>query len=410
MATSAAVVAGALPTSGSQDFTVSGFGTPTACLVIANAASSGTNPGNGANFSVGFSDFTTSVALQVVSEHNAKPSNTARNQYTGRIVHVGSNVYTVAAKDGGVTITLSSGSPSAAFYATVVLFKGTTNVTVGRFGMGTSTSAQTVNVGFRADLVFLATIGSPIGGNGTQVHSILSFGAAHIDADSNVSQGMVCAFDKNAQTGANCGVYMTDSYAVGQYYENWISWGAAVGASASGFTLDANTSAASDDVYYLALELADPDDAFVDFVDSATTATTKEYTGTGFTPQALILGQTWTEGAMYIAAMSGGISIGAADGTREQSLGYSARDEADPTETESFQGAGIVRIRRYPSEGDREVASLDSFGSNGWTLDFSAVTGAARPMLAIAIGDSTAAATSFIPPPQSARFHHLLVR
>jgi hypothetical protein len=401
MAVKAAVAVGTLPTSNGSytDFTVADFGTPDAAIIIVSNASSSSNPAANAVLSVGF---WTASAQHVMSGTSLDAKTTSetfrRSLATDVVLVLGSTAITstecsAASTTNGLRITKDSGSSSLARYATVILLAGLTNEYVGSINLGTGTSAINVtDPGFRADLVFLCSISA----SGTSVgdHVYWSFGAAHIDAANNVSQAAAFVGSENGLADSNTYSQIRDDCAVGSLFQSAIDWRASIGAHASGFTITPSANSGSDLAYYLAIELPDPDDAFVDIVDSKTSTGDQAYTGTGFTPQLLILAQTYAT-ALDTSINHGFLAIGAGGpATTERCLDYTDEDAQASSDSESEADlSNILRIKSGDGADDA-IAALSSFDSDGWTLNYSDGSSSARKILAIAIGDSSTGAVT----------------
>jgi hypothetical protein len=401
MAVKAAVAVGALPTSNGSytDFTVADFGTVDAAIIFVSNANTTNNPQATTQLSVGF---WTSAAQSAVCVTSGDASATG---LTGRKDSSSDVVLAITSSDSGSTwsiltecsaqsiangirITKDSGSSSVARYATVVLLSGLTNKAVGSVNLGTGTSAVNVTApGFRADLVFLACIGAAAGASQSQ--AIFSFGAAQISATDTVSQGAVFVGSEHGVEVSNTYSMLRSDCAVGQFYQNAITWRASVSANANGFAVTPNASASSDVAYYLAIELPDPEDAYVGIVDSKTSTGTQAYTGTGFTPQALILAQTLAT-AVNTTINDGFLALGAGGPvTTERCLDYTDEDAQADTDAESEADLSNILHIKTGDGADDAIAALDSFDSDGWTLNYSDGSASARKILAIAIGDSS---------------------
>ncbi len=201
-----------------------------------------------------------------------------------------------------------------------------------------------------------------------------------------MSQGAVFVGSEHGVEVSNTYSMIRSDCAVGQFYQNAITWRASVSANDNGFAVTPNASASSDVAYYLAIELPDPEDAYVGIVDA--------YTGAGFTPQALILAQTVAT-ALDTSTNHGFLALGAGGPvTTERCLDYT--DEDGQTETDSESEADLSNILHIKTgdAADDAIAALDSFDSDGWTLNYSDGSASARKILAIALGASTGGAVT----------------
>lgn len=394
MAKKAAVATGLLPTtaSGTVDLTVTGFGTVDAAIVFVTNANSTSDPEAAYVASIGFWDGVNSVQHCVSSySFNAQSPTTvcARYKDTDKILRVVSYTGTCSAVANGIRITVSA-TTSLARYVTAILIGGATDVHLAEQNMGTGTSPIDIEEpAFKPDMVFLTTAGLGSAGNQTLQEAIISFGAAHNNSADVVSQGAIYNFSQNGQATTNTGSYATDSYCIGQYFNNSPSWQASIGSfDANGFSLTPTASASNDYVSYLAIKLADPDDGFVDLISAATSTGDDSTTGAGFTPDAIGLVSS-TASAIDTAADGAVFSFGAADDTRQRSLCVADEDAQGTSDTQSDADTSNVFSLTFDTGAVDAVASLSSMDSDGFTLNYSDAAASAKKILAFAIGDST---------------------
>lgn len=403
MSTSAKVATGTIgPTvSNTVDLTVSGFGTATAAVIFLSRAATADNPSTNAGFSTGFWTASTQSAVAVQMDSGLSASTeTARAITTGRAAQLlsaasgtsdDSSFYELTASSitDGIRLTVSSSSASLTYYVYAILFKGTTNVYVGSQSLGTGTSAIDITApGFKPDLVLFHTNGDASAPR-INNNAIYSIGVAHNNSSDTVSQGMAGFWSEDNQSDTDSGSYIRSGYVAGQVFNGTASWLASVGSfDASGFSITPSASANNDPVYFLALELADPDDAYVGIVDSKTSTGTQAYTGAGFTPEVLGLIQTACTAEATITTQ-GSIAFGTTDGTRTRVFSVRDANGAATTDCGSKSKDQPLYIRLNDGTVDAE-ASLSSFDADGWTLNYSDGSASARKMLAFAIGDSTA--------------------
>lgn len=396
MATKAAVVNGFLPTSGSRSFTVSGFGTPTAALFFYGSAVSGTNPRIDAAMGVGlWHDGGSQASSTFWSDDASATSASGRRRDASNAVEIISTSsggltvgYSASATTDGLTLTLSAGSTGLERFVTIVLLSGTTNESIGSVDLGTGTSAIDVTgPGFAPDLVFFITANSTA--TATPGAS-LSWGVARKNSSGTVTQGCVAFSSVNGAADADTTTYVSGDYCVAQAESAAVSYRVtASDFDANGFSLTPNADSGSDVVYYMALQLADADDAYVAVVDSITGTGNQAYTGTGFTPQALLLAQVLNT-STNTALGAGSLAFGAADAARTGVISTGDEDAVATTDAQTkYSTTRLVDIL-LETFADDTAATLSSFDSNGWTLNYSDGSASARKMLAFAIGDSTA--------------------
>lgn len=104
---------------------------------------------------------------------------------------------------------------------------------------------------------------------------------------------------------------------------------------------------------------------------------TQSFTGVGFTPRLLILfGTEGSDGSV------GRLMIGASDGTNE----YAACIRADSTDGQRNSGTTLYRLLNDNDGTADATGTLDSFDSDGFTIDRTASAGISITLGYIAIG------------------------
>lgn len=400
MAITAVVVSATLATTGDTAFTSSGFGTPDAAIILIGRGNTTNNPEAHALFVGGFwcSD-PGQVGICFGSEDSAANSDARRfgsSSYAGPIMRATTDVvavtYSASSTTDGINLTVATGSTAVNRYASVILLKGLTNAHVGAINLGTGTSAINVTApGFRADLVLLL---SAWAADATATPSARgSFGAAQISAGGTVAQGCISYESTDNAAASNARTIVLNDKALARISSGALAVECAIGANASGFDITPSADSSSQYAYYLAIECPDPEDAYVGVVDTITGTGDQAYTGAGLTPQALILASTLAT-AVDTVTDSGAFNVGfGGPTTSEWSSCYIDEYASDPTDTEGYVDASnILHIRSAVGTEDT-VAALTTFGTDGWTLNYSNGSGTARKVLAIAIGNAPATGT-----------------
>lgn len=404
MAITAVVVSATLNTTGDTAFTSSGFGTPDAAIILLGRGNTANNPQVHATFTGGFwcSD-PGQAGITFSSEDAVSTSDTRRyggSTYAGSVVSPTADSlavsYSASSTTDGINLTVAAGSTTLNRYASVVLLKGLTNAHVGSINLGTGTSAINVTApGFRADLVLLlsdwaADATLTAGARG-------SFGAAQISAGGTVAQGCISYESTDNAAASTARTIVLNDKALARITSGALAVECAIGANDNGFSITPSADSGSQYAYYLAIECPDPEDAYVGVVDTITGTGDQAYTGAGLTPQALVLASTLAT-AVDTVTDSGAFNMGfGGPTTSEWSSVYIDEYNSDPTDTEGYvDTSNILHIRSAVGTEDT-VASLTAFGSDGWTLNYSNGSGAARKMLAIAIGTAASGAQTLTP-------------
>ncbi|OQB42199.1 MAG: hypothetical protein BWY09_00468 [Candidatus Hydrogenedentes bacterium ADurb.Bin179] len=404
MAITAVVVSATLNTTGDTAFTSSGFGTPDAAIILLGRGGTANNPQVHATFTGGFwcSD-PGQAGITFCSEDAQVTTDTRRygdSTYAGHIASPTTDSvvisYSASATTDGINLSVAAGSTTLNRYASVILLKGLTNAHVGSVSLGTGTSAINVTApGFRADLVLLL---STWAANATVTAAARgSFGAAQISAGGTVAQGCISYESTDNAAASTARTIVLNDKALARITSGALAVECAIGANDNGFSITPSADSGSQYAYYLAIECPDPEDAYVGVVDTITGEGDQAYTGAGLTPQALILASTLAT-AVDTVTDSGAFNVGfGGPATSEWSSVYIDEYNSDPTDTEGYvDTSNILHIRSAVGTEDT-VASLTAFGSDGWTLNYSNGSGAARKMLAIAIGTAASGAQTLTP-------------
>jgi hypothetical protein len=253
-----------------------------------------------------------------------------------------------------------------------------TDVKAGSFTAASSTGNQGVTgVGFQPDCLIL------FGGIGGGTTAILCVGAA----TSSSAQWSVSVADQNGQGTMNTRrrqrtdrIYHTMFSADTPLHE-----GALVSMDSDGFTI--NWSIARNDVVgYLALKGGQ---FKVSSLSQKTSTGTQGYTGVGFQPVGLMLA-SFCNAASASTQQHARMSLGAASSSTSRAAAWygSSHNVADSV-ADSAQSATValtMQTEGTPTENAR--ADLESFDSDGFTLDWEVADATAREVLYLAFGSS----------------------
>lgn len=393
MATNAAIAVGVMPGSngGTVDLTVSGFGTVQAAVVFCSNANSTSNPQDFFFTSVGFWDGVNSVqhSYSQYSGHGGGTADSARYSSKALVINLSSVTGTCSAITDGIRIT-QGGTSTLPRYITAILINGVTDVHLAEQNLGTGTSPIDITApGFKPSLVFFGSSGlgaAPASGT----FSSMSFGVAHNNSSDTVTQGYICCNSDNGAATMDTMSIVSHSYIAAQLTNNAAVWQASVGSfDPSGFSITPSASASSDYLSYLAIELADPDDCWVDILDAATSTGDLSQSGIGFEPQ--VVGLACNMATSLDTVTSGAtINLGAGDGTTQQCISGSDENGAGTSDTSNeADTSNILQILNDDGTQDG-LASLSTLDSDGFTLNYSDAASSAKKILAFAIGDSTA--------------------
>lgn len=376
------VVQSAAPTSngGTQDFTVSGFGTPVcAMFFVSYGTSAGTEATHGM-LAFGFSDFTNHRAIGHATESSGGTTDTgAERNASNALVSLLSTdqsvdgTATASTITDGVRLTWADAPPSA-YLVTAVMFNSSVfaNCTVGTLTPAgvVDTTASVSGLGWQPDLVLFGYAASLTSGrtsygtalnDGGVVQRSTSLGTTNGQATSDI-HSMVrndrVAFNPT-ELGADFELSSFDS---------------------GGFTITTRTgTSVVADLYYLAGKLATGMQAKLLTCNSPTATGSHSCTGAGFTPQAAIMSHsnvTTINTTSTTNTTSEIYGLSAFTATAAGSAALWADDGTAISATASISDTKAVRLRK--DSADYMTATLSGFQSDGANFDYTATDGSAH--------------------------------
>lgn len=373
------------------DFTVSGYGRPSAAIVLVTNAYTDENPAtNTLIFSIGFWDGTDQACEAIGSRASTKLGGRFRRSVIGVASIVATSTptythfaeYTLSAVADGVRITLTLDNTTAARYFIVILFWDVrAKLYTENFN---GTTEKTYTPGFHPSLVFASYIGSGDTNNNTGHQG---FGIAHVSSAYAISQ--FCASFAIASTATSRNNQGIDADKFGVFYildGDFTDTRAIKSAAATSFVVE-RPSASSSPIYMLVLGLDDPDRAKLASYDTKTSTGTQAYTGVGFKPKALITFNTgMTALDSWPTSATGCFAIAAASGVGEEgSLCVSATDAVSTwSHSNRYDADALLGVNH--SHTVLFEATLNSFDSDGFTLNYSTANASAHKFIGLSIG------------------------
>lgn len=381
----------AMGSTGNQDITISGFGTPKAAMFYFNVDTVNDTIGGTFRRSVGFTDGTNEAVCSFSSRNNSSTTSlTARSSSASAIILEVNDVDATTLSEAsfvsfitdGVRINVSNASGSARLLK-VVLINGSDVVSakVDNKLVGNPTTVVS-DLGFEASLVFV----SGIGGGAPPFSSmagILTEGFAVNDGvDSNFG---LLQFDQNGQVSSVTGKYISETYCCGQYHADTITWlGNIDNYTSSGFTINSTASPASDHIFFLALEFSGSPLIDASIIDSPTTTGNKSFGSTASTPSFMY---ALTSDNTLVDTGQGNLatSVFLADDTNQFGLSISSSDGVTTTNTDRIsKSGGLVQITGGVKQFD---STFTNFTATGADFNFTTVSGTTRKWISLFIGD-----------------------
>jgi len=334
--------------------------------------------------------------IGVADEHDITNTDSWRTMYdTLCLVLINTSGAVVAQADfvsfitNGIRINWSN-APGQAFLLTVILFAGLDDAYAGHFDVPDSEdgSVDVTAPGFEPDLLF--GISSNIR---DMNYGTVAMGAMHIGHAVNGGNQMSLGwYTEDNSYFADVAGELNDGYGYSAVVETGSSWFYIEfgGWDSSGFTATKRLSGGTPEhVCYLALKFSDSPGIYLDVIDTKGSTGTQAYTGPGFQPMFLCLGlSALTAVDTYNSSNFGGsFGIGVATATdNEYTTGIQSDDGASPSNTQSLADS---IVGNQPGEAGNVLneAELDSWDTNGFTLNFTTANATVRKWLALAIED-----------------------
>jgi hypothetical protein len=396
-----AVTRGSLNTSiGTMDFTVPGFGTPKAAIFVVTSADTDDTITANSTLAMGYTDGVNEYAQSSTSEDGQSSVDSDRAYHKSSVIFLVNGSGALAGQavfdswiTDGVRIDITDAFLSG-HLCHVFLFggDGILNVTAIKHGLGSTTSGNTLTLGYEPSFIF--TSNGYTSSSGGAVHRMISLGA-WLNDGIDTQKSIILGMPNNAgESDVECGVYDNEA------------GGAAYVVKRFGLTIDNATSTGVDfttssstgtEAIGLAFEFhSDIDVALFD----TTIPTSGNYaeTAPGFEPiGGMLFGivgvttrNTYTESgvsSLYWTAF---------DDSNIFTANIADEDGSDPIVSKSLS-ADRLRVLDTDASADSFVASSYAFDSDGW--DFTLTDNPASAVLGFgfAFGNPGGGGPSFNP-------------
>lgn len=252
------------------------------------------------------------------------------------------------------------------------------------------------SVGFQPDAVLFAHTGAAATVDSNNNIFGLGFGAATSNGD------QACITIKESDAVASGGrptqlFYDTACIAFQSAGAGAFGWSAfAQDFDANGFDLDiTGTTTANEEIGYLALSFGGAAYTLESFVAPTSTGTEAK-TGFGFVPQFGLIAassRTTANDIGFDVASCASVGFGAFDDSLARTQSLRINNAADPTDTAEIASNAAFSVGSNTAL-NATRAALSSFDADGWTLNFSAVSGSATRYWALAVEEGDVVAIS----------------
>jgi hypothetical protein len=395
--------------SGTQDFTISGFGTVVGAMFQWNGCVTIGSPITEFLPGFGFTDGTREVNASGFINDDQTTADSSRRLSTLACIdilnnnqnRVGSWSFNSFITDG---VRLTIDEQSSIGHDVVVTLFGSDNISniyCNAFDdLGVLTDAVPITgVGATPDLLFMCSTGGS--NNPTTpsnlVHSFQSLGIAINDGSETQRVSLISSENAVTAPASNCTSYIGNDSLVGRAFQDTLSWDAVLTSfDADGFSITPNVSALNGVIMFLAITFTvKPNMALFDM--EWPTAGNYVETTPGFLPlYGLISSVTGPSTRNAVSNASYTFSTTIIEDTpapRLRTLSSSEEDAATNSNVNSFLGS-VLNLRKVDGTGNDVVASSWEMTSLGW--DFTLTTNPASALLgwALAIGSTIEAQIS----------------
>ncbi len=381
---------------GTQDVTLSGFGTPKGAIAFWGGDADATQR-NHAVFGVGFTDGTNSRLATVSAENETGASSDAyRLQRNDKFIDILDGASTskdhVVSFNSWITdgVRLNIDAASASVRTVIIILIGGSDVSgvvVGDINLGTGTSAITETIGQTSDIILTCGNGSgSYGSVGGQ--AIFSMGM-YVNDGSN-SQVGVGWWSEDQVNPSDVGGYFSNANATMQAYNGSVAWQAAISnVTSTAFDITPTANAGSDTVNYISIATTNSPDISLDFMDGPTATGDYSSTAPGFLPDFAL---AFLSDATTVNTLQAheALSVAAFDGTNVLSLSTSNQDATNPPIAKTEFNSGSIDTLEDATT-DSYIGTFSSFDATGFTLNFSTVPASARKWAVLTVGPAAPA-------------------
>lgn len=378
-------------TTGTQDITIPGFGTPKAAIFYYNIDVADNTVKGTIRKSVGYTDGTRQAVSAIASDDGQSTTATKRMQRDDAVICEITGAGTLTAQVNfdqwivdGVRVNITTASALQRL-CTIVLINGDDVAGAHVESTGQlSTGINNINtVGFEPSLVFIDSVGLP-DVNTFNDHSVLSSGIALNDGtDKNMS---VMGFNQNAALTSNTGQYTSVTHVVGQYFNASIAWSGVINNyDSQGFDINITGATGGDRVVFLALKFTNNPLIELTQEDSPTSTGTKSFGSTASTPSfSMLMTGNNSLTATGQSNLGGGIFV--ADSSNQYGMSISSESGVTTTvEDEINKSGGLVQLLNGAKQFD---STFTGFTATGADFNFTTVDGTARKWISLFIGDA----------------------
>ncbi len=403
--TTAIVRQAALTSTGTQDYTSSGFGTAKGAIFIVTQGVTDGTAANHINLSLGWTDGTRDRCLNKQREDGVTTTDSRRKSASSVILMLNTNGNGTTLAEAAFSAFITDGvrinwtTVDSAFLVTCILLGGSDlSIYAGHAAVPTTASSSTdvTDPGFEPDIVLVATSdGIAIDSANGASWNENSFGVVHNDGGGTITNRGIFDQYQDSVTTTNPSAYYSATYCLGDLNTTGgtTQWEASLTAfDSSGFSITTSGTggATSTDAIYLALKFANHSSGVITHTTPTSTGNDAE-TGFGFTPQFVMMGMGFHEAVDtgYENANAGPFGFSAFTASAEFSNTVATEDGASTSNEQSLSDNQAVNLADHDGTTGL-TASFVSMDANGFTLNYANVEAAGKLFWAWAVEESGA--------------------
>lgn len=379
---------------GTQDITIAGFGTPQAAIFVWNGNNiTADGVADHAIIGIGCTDGTRQWNMGVTDENGVATTDTGRRVDDDRCVwiHDENTVAKAAAEfsawiTDGIRLNWSFNILGTGVSVTAILIGGATNVYAGFAQLHSTVDSATdvTDPGFEPSMVLGANVGRG-DMDSADNWAILSLGCGINDGSD--TQRCIAWHSVYAAATSQVSALTFSNRISAQLTNDAVTYSVEIDDfDANGFSLISRGAGAGGDyMAYFAMETEKS--VWCGSKDSPTSTGNQAVTGVGFQPDFVMLVESMcqAEDAIETDGDGGVFGISVFDGTSEYCHAIASEDGQGTTDTESGHDDIAVYLNKHDGTAGFD-ATYVSMDSDGWTLNFSAADGTARKWIGVAIG------------------------
>ena len=380
---------------GTQDITISGFGTPKAALFMMNLGLTDDTAANTAAIGIGATDGTNEWACSVNSWNGQGTTSTYSRGMTDKCIALLSSgsgaIFGEAAFDSWITdgVRINWASSAAATLLTVVLFGGNDlSAKVGNtqdMGASTDTQFNVTGVGFEPDALIMASHGQDFD-DVAKAQAIISVGFAANDGSE--TQRALGWLDTDAQGTTAINAQLDTSKILSLVFAGAQNKEIELDSfEADGFKITTGSTAWYSNPGYLALNFNGAAKAAVGSLDTPTSDGSVSYTWPGFRPSFLLhlCSYLAAEDSVSATGNAEAFGVGVVDGTNEYVINVHSDDGLGTSRAQSMSSSRMAQSLMATGGTLQNKWAFTSFNATGYTISSTLTNGTARKFAGLAI-------------------------